>query len=46
MKVMHFESQEARLRYLKGEFKEIVPEEVKEEVKEKPKKASKKKSEK
>lgn len=45
MKIMHFESQEARLKYLKGEYEEIIPEEVK-ETKEKPKKASKKKSEK
>ena len=40
--VIHFETQEERLRYLKGEFEEIIPEEVKEE---KPKKKRRKKDE-
>ena len=37
--VMHFKSQEERIRYLKGGFEEISPIEVTEE---KPKKAKKK----
>lgn len=41
--MMHFESQKERLKYLKGQFEEIVPKEVpKEKPKEKPKKRRKK----
>lgn len=41
--VMHFKTQEERIRYLKGGFEEIVPQEVEVEPKaeEKPKKAKK-----
>lgn len=44
MGVVHFDSQKARLDYLKGNFEEIVPKVAKEEEKvavEKPKKAKK-----
>lgn len=44
--VIHFDSPEARLAYLKGEYEEIIPVEVKEEPKEKPKNATKKKGKK
>lgn len=40
MEVLHFNSPEERLKYLKGEFEEIVPIEAK-ETEEKPKKAKK-----
>lgn len=33
MKVMHFDSPEARLAFLKGKFEEIIPQEVKKEKK-------------
>ena len=39
--VMHFKSQKERLKYLRGGFEEIVPDEV-EVAKEEPKKAKKK----
>lgn len=45
MEVMHFDSQEERIRFLKGGFEEIKPIEVKkkaEKVEEKPKKSAKK----
>lgn len=44
MKVMHFNSPEERMKYLKGGFEEIVPVEVEEKAEkavEKPKKAKK-----
>lgn len=43
--IMHFASTSERLKYLKGKFEEIIPQEVKDEPKveeEKPKKAKKK----
>lgn len=40
MKVIHFDSQEQRLQYLKGDFEEIVPKKA-----EQPKKKRKKKDE-
>lgn len=39
--VMHFKTQEERIRYLKGGFEEIVPQEVEPKAEEKPKKAKK-----
>ena len=42
--VIHFDSPQERLKYIKGEFEEIVPVEVEmteEKVEEKPKKAKK-----
>ncbi len=39
--VMHFKSQKERLKYLRGGFEEIVPDEV-EVAEEEPKKAKKK----
>lgn len=37
MEVMHFKTQEGRLKYLKGGFEEIAPVEVTAEAEEKPK---------
>lgn len=37
MEVMHFKTQEERLKYLKGGFEEIAPVEVTAEVEEEPK---------
>lgn len=45
MEVMHFDSQEERIRFLKGGFEEIKPikaEKKAEKVEEKPKKSAKK----
>ena len=45
MEVMHFDSQEERIRFLKGGFEEIKPIEVEKEaekIEEKPKKSAKK----
>lgn len=45
MEVMHFDSQEERIRFLKGKFEEIKPIEAEKEaekVEEKPKKSAKK----
>lgn len=44
MEVMHFKSQSERLKYLKGKFEEIIPQEAEEE--QKPKKKAKKKEKK
>ena len=41
MAVIHFNSPEERMKYIKGEFEEIIPEVAEEKVEEKPKKAKK-----
>lgn len=41
MTVIHFNSPEERMKYIKGEFEEIIPEVAEEKVEEKPKKAKK-----
>ena len=45
MKVMHFDSQEARLAFLNGEYEEIVPVKAEKKEKEKKKPAKRKESE-
>lgn len=46
MEVMHFKTQEERLKYLKGGFEEIAPVEVTAEVEEEPKEEKPKKAKK
>ena len=46
MEVMHFKTQEERLKYLKGGFEEIAPVEVTAKVEEEPKEEKPKKAKK